>query len=136
VDDIPLLTGHFARQQALQNGLSSIKIDPNAMDFLKRLHFPGNIRELKNLVERTILVSGKSIITAEDFEKMHENNPGKMPFGNMGNVLPLEEMEKNMILKALELYGNNHSKIATALGLTRQALYRRLEKYNIIIHEK
>lgn len=133
VDDIPLLVRHFARQQALKNGLSPIEIEPNAMDFLKRLPFPGNIRELKNLVERTILVSGKSTITAADFEKMYEDNPVKTPFGSPENILPLEEMEKNMILKAFELYGNNYSKIAAALGLTRQALYRRLEKYNIII---
>jgi len=43
----------------------------------------------------------------------------------------LEEMEKTMILKALELYGDNYSKVAAALGLTRQALYRRMEKYGI-----
>ncbi len=102
------------------------------MAFLKTLPYPGNIRELKNLVERTIFVSGKPVITADDFKKMIDENPGKTsPFSK--SILPLEEMEKSMILKAIELYGNNYTKIATALGLTRQALYRRLEKFNLKI---
>ena len=99
------------------------------MNFLKSLPFPGNIRELKNLVERTILVSGKPVITADDFKKMYEESPSKTLLPQ--SILPLEEMEKKMILKAIELYGNNYTKIAAALGLTRQALYRRLEKFNI-----
>jgi Response regulator containing CheY-like receiver, AAA-type ATPase, and DNA-binding domains len=52
------------------------------------------------------------------------------------SVLPLEELEKNMIVKALSLYGNNLSKVALVLGLTRQALYRRLEKYEISYHKE
>ncbi|MDR1368773.1 MAG: sigma-54 dependent transcriptional regulator [Dysgonamonadaceae bacterium] len=135
LEDIPLLVKHFISLQAGKNGLSPVEISNGAIDFLKTLPYPGNIRELKNLVERTILVSGKPVITADDFEKMYQENPGRMSF-LPENIRPLEEMEKNMILKAFKLYGNNYSKIATALGLTRQALYRRLEKYNIIINEK
>ena len=128
-EDIPLLVNHFASLQARQNNSALVEINQEAMNFLKSLPFPGNIRELKNLVERTILVSGKPVITADDFKKMHEENPGKTVLPQ--SVLPLEEMEKKMILKAIELYGNNYTKIAAALGLTRQALYRRLEKFNI-----
>lgn len=132
VEDIPLLVSHFAQLQVQQNGLEPVEIAQDAISYLKTLPYPGNIRELKNLVDRTILVSGKSLITAEDFKKMYDENPGRISTGIPDRVLPLEEMEKNMILKALELYGNNYSKVATALGLTRQALYRRLEKYKII----
>jgi DNA-binding NtrC family response regulator len=133
IDDIPLLVNHFARIQVQQNTGEPPEITPDAMSFLKSLPYPGNIRELKNLVDRTLLVSGKSILTASDFEKQYEQNPGRISSGKLDSVLPLEEMEKNMIFKALELYGNNYSKVATALGLTRQALYRRLEKYGVKI---
>jgi two-component system NtrC family response regulator len=111
--------------------LEPVEITPDAFAFLKSLPYPGNIRELKNLVDRTLLVSGKSILASADFEKQYEQNPGKISSMKMNSVLPLEEMEKTMILKALELYGSNYSKVAAALGLTRQALYRRLEKYRI-----
>jgi two-component system NtrC family response regulator len=130
-DDIPLLAKHFARLQVQQNNLKQVEITPDAFAFLKCLPFPGNIRELKNLVDRTILVSGKSTLTSADFERQYEQSPGKYAQEKPESVQPLEEMEKTMILKALELYGANYSKVAAALGLTRQALYRRMEKYGL-----
>ena len=130
-EDIPLLANHFARLQVQQNNLEPVEITSDAQAFLKSLPFPGNIRELKNLVERTLLVSGKPTLTSADFEKQYEQSPGKISPMKSDYVLPLEEMEKSMILKALELYGDNYSKVATALGLTRQSLYRRMEKYGV-----
>jgi len=131
MDDMPLLVNHFVQLQVQQNNLKPVEITPDAITFLKTLPFPGNIRELKNLVDRTLLVSGKSVLTSADFERQCEQSPGKIDSGKPESVLPLEEMEKNMILKALEMYGDNYSKVATALGLTRQALYRRMGKYGI-----
>ncbi|HPS84894.1 MAG TPA: sigma-54 dependent transcriptional regulator, partial [Bacteroidales bacterium] len=64
-EDIPLLSTHFAKLQTLQNGLPAVKFTSEALNFLKSLPFPGNIRELKNLIDRTILVSGKAIIDAQ-----------------------------------------------------------------------
>jgi len=130
-EDISLLVNHFALLQVQQNNLKTVEITPDAIKFLKTLPFPGNIRELKNLVDRTILVSGKSALTSADFERQYEQSPGKIAVAKPESLLPLEEMEKNMIRKALEIYSENYSKVAAALGLTRQALYRRLEKYNI-----
>ena len=133
-EDIPLLVDYFARKQAEQNNLAPAKISQEAFGFLKKLPFHGNIRELKNLVERTILISGKEIITDVDFKKQYIEVPAGQPTG--GNaILSLDMVEKNMIQKAVELYGCNHSKIATALGLSRQTLYRRLEKYDIKLPE-
>jgi DNA-binding NtrC family response regulator len=131
IDDIPLLTNHFVRLLVQENSLEPVEISADAWAFLRSLPYPGNIRELKNLVDRTLLVSGKSVLTSADFEKQYEQNPGKISSLQSASVLPLEEMEKTMILKALELYGDNYSKVATALGLTRQALYRRMGKYGI-----
>ena len=67
-EDIPLLARHFADRQAELNGLPRTEFSADALNFLSRLPYPGNIRELKNLVERTILVSGKSTLDASDFD--------------------------------------------------------------------
>ena len=132
IEDIPLLVDYFAKKQAGLNHLPEVVISSEAIEFLKKLPFHGNIRELKNLVDRTILVSAKNIITDKDFKEQYTELPFNMD--NKSPVLSLELVEKDMILKAIKLYGNNHSKIAIALGLTRQALYRRLEKYCIVVN--
>ena len=133
-EDIPLLVEYFARKQAEQNNLPEAEISQEAFGYLKKLPFHGNIRELKNLVERTILISGKDVITDIDFKQQYIEVPASQPAGG-NTILSLEMMERNMIQKAVELYGCNHSRIAAALGLSRQTLYRRLEKYDIKLPE-
>lgn len=134
IDDIPLLVNHFVQKQIELNGLDNIEVSTEAINYLKRLPYPGNIRELKNLVDRVILVSDKKIITDKDFKEQYTEIPSASS-GLPDSIYPLDELEKNMIVKAMELYGGNHSKVAVALGLTRQALYRRLEKYGISTNE-
>jgi len=130
IDDIPLLVDFFVKKQQELNGLGSIEISSEAISFLQSLPYPGNIRELKNLVEKTMLVSGKKIISDSDFKKQY------IPLSSVNSKLPesisqLEEMERNMIVKTMTLYGNNLSKVALAIGISRQALYRKLEKHQI-----
>ena len=131
-EDIPLLVRHFADLQCKQNGLPAVDFTPDAMEYLQRLPYPGNIRELKNLVERTMLVSGKELLSAEDFKAQNPVTAEPATSVNL-NGLTLDEMERQRILQALEQYDNNVSQAATALGLSRSALYRRMEKHNIII---
>lgn len=131
-EDIPLLVEYFTRQQT--GGSVSIEISSDAIEFLTRLPYPGNIRELKNLVERTILVSGNRRLEAADFKAQYAEIPTRNAPSD-DSIHPLEEIERNMILKAAELYGNNLSRIAAALGVSRQALYRRLGKYDIHLSE-
>ena len=131
-EDIPLLVRHFADLQCKQNGLPAVDFTPDAMEYLQRLPYPGNIRELKNLVERTMLVSGKELLSAEDFKAQNPVTAEPATSVNL-NGLTLDEMERQRILQALEQYDNNVSQAATALGLSRPALYRRMEKHNIII---
>ena len=128
VDDIPLLVRHFADRLAETNGLPRVEFSGEAMAFLCGLPFPGNIRELKNLVERTLLVSGKSRIEASDFES-YGMAISQRPVGN--NPVTLEELERQTISRALERHGGNLSKTAQELGISRAALYRRLDKYGI-----
>ena len=129
-DDIPLLVRHFADLQCKQNGLPKVDFTPEAMDYLKGLPYPGNIRELKNLVERTLLVSGKDTLDVSDFKSQNIQSAEAPTVKNMEG-LTLEEVERQRILQALAQYGNNLSQVASALGVSRPALYRRLEKYNI-----
>lgn len=131
-EDIPLLVEYFTRQQT--GGSVPIEISSEAIEFLTRLPYPGNIRELKNLVERTILVSGNRRLEAADFKAQYAEIPTRNAPSD-DSIHPLEEIERNMILKAAELYGNNLSRIAAALGVSRQALYRRLGKYDIHLSE-
>ena len=129
-EDIPLLVRHFANLQCQANGLPKVDFTPEAMDYLKGLPYPGNIRELKNLVERTLLVSGKDTLDVEDFKA--QNIQSTEPTTIQGiEGMTLEETERQRILQALAQYGNNMTQVATALGVSRPSLYRRLEKYNI-----
>ena len=131
-EDIPLLVRHFADQQCKQNGLPEVGFTPKAMEYLQRLPYPGNIRELKNLVERTILVSGKEMLDEDDFKAQNTQVAETYTSQNLSG-LTLDELERQRILQALEQYNNNLSLAADSLGISRPALYRRLEKYRIVI---
>ena len=131
-EDIPLLARHFADRQAEVNGLPRTEFSADALQFLTRLPFPGNIRELKNLVERTILVSGKPILDASDFDAQYlRQDEPKAAAGSVLAGMTLDEIERQTILQALERYKGNLSQVAMALGISRAALSRRLEKYGI-----
>lgn len=132
-EDIPLLVRHFADRQAEINGLPRTEFSAEALNFLSRLPYPGNIRELKNLVERTILVSGKPLLDVADFDAQYlrRDEPAKAAEGMSFAGMTLEEIERQTIMQALEKYKGNLSQVAISLGISRAALYRRLEKYNL-----
>ena len=131
-EDIPLLVRHFADRQAETNGLPRTEFSADAMQFLILLPYPGNIRELKNLVERTILVSGKPTLDASDFDAQYiRHNDQKAAESTSFIGMTLDEIERQTILQALERHKGNLSQVAMALGISRAALYRRLEKHNI-----
>ena len=132
-DDIPLLARYFADKQSEMNGLPAVRFSSEALTFLQKLPYPGNIRELKNLVERTMLVSGKELLDASDFENQAFHASSRMTTENISSLLglTLDELEKQTILQALKRHAGNLSHVATVLGISRAALYRRLEKYDI-----
>lgn len=130
-EDIPLLSQHFADLLSKNYRLPHVKFTDEAMTFLCRLPYPGNIRELKNLVERTLLVSGKTTITAADIEKQYVKYEKKQSIAQQIHGMSLDQLEEQAIRNSMEQYNNNISKVAASLGISRSALYRRLEKYNI-----
>ncbi|MFH1853472.1 MAG: sigma-54 dependent transcriptional regulator [Candidatus Neomarinimicrobiota bacterium] len=133
--DIPLLAQQFIKNLQQIYGRSGLMVEPQALDWLKSLPWPGNIRELKNLVERTVLVSAGDTITREDFVGQLQVTPKPKTGGELPGVgeMTLEEIEISMIKKALEFHGKNIQQVSKSLGLSRAALYRRLEKYNITV---
>jgi len=132
-DDIPLLINHFVQNMKTIYGRDSLSVSKEALNWLKNQTWPGNIRELKNVVERTVLVSNKNILDTSDFSEQLLRAPvpsEKKKLPAVGSMT-LEEIEKSMIQKAFEFHNANISKIARSLGLSRPALYRRMEKYGI-----
>ena len=126
-DDIPLLVRHFIELGARENGIRVPEVSAEGMDYLTRLPYPGNIRQLKNMVERALLTGGKSLGNGE-FMRVAGNAEEEKDIRSAGTI---DDMERVMIEKALEEAGGNHSRASRILGLTRQALYRRMEKYGL-----
>lgn len=125
-DDIPLLVRHFADKA---EGGKAIDFTDDAMQFLQNHPFPGNIRELKNLVERVILVATTDEIGVDLLEQNMEQRHS--PMLGSGKAQTLDELEKAEIRRQMALHGGNMSRVAKALGLSRAALYRRIEKYGL-----
>jgi two-component system NtrC family response regulator len=135
--DIPLLVKFFVNNLRELYSRPNLTVAHDAMKWLQKLELPGNIRELKNLVERTILVTKKDCLGENDFQSQAEVKTKKKDALQLPEVgsLTLEEMEIQMIHKAMDFHKNRISRVAKALGITRNTLYRRLEKYNIIYDE-
>jgi two-component system, NtrC family, response regulator len=131
--DIPLLVNFFLGNLKKTYHRQDLQVSPRALHWLRELPLPGNIRELKNLVERTVLVSGKEVLEVEDFQAQAQKGPKKQEKGGLPAVgtMTLDEVEETMIRKTMAFHHNNISKVAKSLGLSRGALYRRLDKFNI-----
>jgi two-component system, NtrC family, response regulator len=133
--DIPLIAAHFVESMAKVYRRADLSISDAALQWLQTLPWPGNIRQLKHLIERTILVSGKDVLEVEDFRlpmEMEASESSKDSLPQVGSMT-LDEMEKAMIIKAMKYHHGNISRVAEALGMSRAALYRRFEKYGIEI---
>jgi two-component system, NtrC family, response regulator len=132
-DDIPLLTTHFINNLRQAYNRSGLSVTAQALKYLKGLPLAGNIRELKNLVERAALITPHDELTVEDFENFRNKVVSKAVKETLPPVgtVTLEDMEINMIKKAILYHNGNISKVAKSLGLSRGALYRRLDKFNI-----
>lgn len=131
-DDIPLLANYFLKNLKEIYDRPNLKIDTKASNWLKYLPLPGNIRELKNLVERAVLLSDKDTLEVKDFEQqLEQRQAANLSSGLPVGTLSIDEMELSMIKNAMVFHQNNISRVAKALGLSRGTLYRKLEKYNI-----
>jgi len=131
-DDIPELVDYFLNLFSKKMGKNISKVHNEVYDILKNYNFPGNIRELRNLMERaTILCSGKELYPdnfslSNKFDRQQNNITGFETFN-------LEEIEKQTIIKALSKTNNNKAEAARLLNVEWNALHRRLKKFNLDI---
>lgn len=131
LDDIPLLARHFVDKYAKKYRKEVQSISDEAVMKLRKYNWPGNIRELQHAVERAIIMSDNIELSAEDFFFLtHNSSKGSNQDMNVDN-LNLDEVEKSVIQKAINIHDGNISKAAKELGLTRASLYRRLEKHGL-----
>jgi DNA-binding NtrC family response regulator len=127
-DDIEPLATHFLKIFSQKYNRPVHGMDSGLLKALYRYPWPGNIRELQHAVERAVIMTRREILQPEDFF-FRESEPGDS--GEVYPTLNLDEMEKQLIVKALTKHHGNISEAAQELGLTRASLYRRLEKYKL-----
>lgn len=136
--DIPALANFFVNNLKILYNRPNLYVNKEALQWLKNLPLPGNIRQLKNLVERSVLLSTGDELGVADFQKNLQSGSSTAKsstrFPEVGSMT-LEEMELEMIKRALAFHHNHLSKVARSLGITRFALYRRLEKYGIVVED-
>ncbi len=130
-EDIPLLVQHFIDKYNRENNKSVKSIDQNALGLLMKYHWPGNIRELENLVERAVVTTRQDRLSEDDF-------PTDLALGRVAEGLPslrvpmkLEEGSKYLILKTLEKFNGNKTKAAEALGITTRTIRNKLAEYRL-----
>ncbi len=128
-EDISEFVLHFLNVFKAKYHKSHLKIDREAMEALESHHWPGNVREIQHTIERGVIMSDGNEIRVSDFNLSALSAPA----AGAGELegLNLQDAEKFLVEKAVEKYQGNISKAAKELGLTRAALYRRLEKYNL-----
>jgi two-component system NtrC family response regulator len=131
--DIPVLARHFLHAVGQVYRRDDMRLSTDAVAWLMQQPWPGNVRQLRQSIERTVLVSDTPVLEARHFQAAGEMEPRDAerdalpPVGSM----TMDELEKAMILKSLRHHQGNISRVAQALGLSRAALYRRIEKYEI-----
>ena len=128
-DDILALTAHFLKIYAQKYLKPELKLSEPVKEKLMQYNYPGNVRELQYAVERAVIMADGNKLKEEDivFSPIEQKTP-KTPNSETNN---LEDMERTAIMQIVEKNYGNISKAAKELGLTRSALYRRLEKYDL-----
>ena len=129
--DIALLARHIIAEVAAGYGMEAVGLTPQAIEWLTAQPWPGNIRQLKQTLERTLLLVGKPQLGQADFiaAQQQQEGGGQQRLGVDG--MTLEQVERHMIARALEQHQGNISRVAKALGLSRTALYRRLDRHGL-----
>lgn len=121
--DIPQLVNHFIKKYCTSMSRDMISIDPAAMNHLESFEYPGNVRELENMIERAIVVGNGKVIRLKD-----------LPMGRdviSSSIESLDDLEKKHISKILEKYNWNISRSAKALSVDRATLYNKIKKYKL-----
>ena len=126
-EDIDALAGHFLRVHAQRYRKSLSGFDPAALAALRAYAWPGNVRELDHVMQRAVLLARTEEVKTVDLGLQPARETSERRLDEMS----LEEVERLLIQKALKRFAGNVSQAAETLGLSRSALYRRMQKYEI-----
>jgi DNA-binding NtrC family response regulator len=132
--DILLLARHFVEQFSIRSDKQIEGISNAASEKLLNYTWPGNIRELRNTIERAVVLTRYEKISVDDLpEKIRDYKTSNMLFGsdNPSELIPVQEVERRYILHVLKTVGGNKTLAARVLGLDRKTLYRKLQYYKV-----
>jgi two-component system NtrC family response regulator len=132
-EDIPILIDHFLKRYAEENGKEIAGLSSEAQDVLLKYDYPGNVRELENIIERAVVIAREAVISVEDLpfrESMEETTAGRKAEEGLlrGSI---EELERNLIVEAMEKAGDHQSRAAELLGISERMLRYKLKKYGL-----
>ncbi|HUI28515.1 MAG TPA: sigma-54 dependent transcriptional regulator [Candidatus Kryptonia bacterium] len=131
-EDIPLLVEHFVREFSQSYGVEPKRVTPEALRRIQEYAWPGNIRELQNVIERAFALSSEPVITERDLPAtLLQPANATAPNGVLTDPIPMEELERINIASALRRSGGNKNEAARLLHIDRQRLYRKIEKYGL-----
>jgi len=132
--DIPLLADYFVEKYSKRNNKVVLRISTPAIDMLMGYHWPGNIRELENCIERAVLLSTDGVIHGNHLPPSLQTAEasGTLPSGSLEATLA--SLEKELIIDALKSSSGNMAKAARHLGLTERMMGLRVARYNIDFH--
>ena len=132
-EDIPLLIDHFLKKYSKVNQKSISDISKEARSLLLRHSYPGNVRELENLIERAVVLCRGEVITTQDLPYHLQEGKSEIEFRKKEKSLPesLEEIEKDLIIKALNQHQGIQTRAAESLGISERVLRYKIKKYKI-----
>jgi len=130
-DDIPPLVNHFIRRFSRRFRREIRGTTPDALAALQAYDFPGNVRELENLIERAFAMGAREQISLTDLPSLTAGQAAPVA-ATSGAIPQLAEVEKELILRALAFYKDDKEAAATALGISRRTIYRRLKEYGML----
>ncbi len=128
-DDIPGLVDHFLRELKQPEGKHLTGVDAECLEVLKSYRWPGNVRQLRNVIERALIVSQGPLITAADLPPEMKRSGGSSSTFELHLGMSLDEVERELILRTVDFTGGNKSRAAEVLGVSLKTLYNRLERY-------
>ena len=131
-EDIPLLANHFLQKYAVSRKKSIKAISADALRILMEYNFPGNVRELENIIARAVLLETTELLQPRNLLPQISSMSSSQPIlfhPDSTVVLPFEEVERQVLAHALQLMDNNMTKAAQALKIDRSTLYRKLKSY-------